>query len=74
MVTGIAWNSKYQKLTTADETGLIIVWVLMNGVWYEEMINHREKSVVADMHWYLKNLIFRDKLGQKICIAYTDGM
>jgi hypothetical protein len=24
----------------------------MNGTWYEEMINHREKSVVADMNWY----------------------
>jgi WD repeat-containing protein 35 len=59
------WNSKFKKLTTSDSNGLIIVWVLHKGMWYEEMINNRGKSVVADMHW--------DKEGQRICIAYEDG-
>ncbi len=59
------WNSKYHKLTTADSDGLIIVWILFKGIWYEEMINNRNKSVVADMDW--------DKDGQRICIAYQDG-
>eukprot|EP00842_Homolaphlyctis_polyrhiza_P002710 jgi/Hompol1/343/HPOL_004245-RA len=35
------------------------------GMWYEEMINNRNKSVVTDMQW--------NKDGQKICIVYEDG-
>ncbi|KAJ8550446.1 hypothetical protein ON010_g10623 [Phytophthora cinnamomi] len=34
-------------------------------MWYEEMINNRNKSVVRDMKWTTD--------GQKICIAYEDG-
>lgn len=59
------WNEQHKKLTTSDQYGLIIVWVLYKGVWYEEMINNRNKSVVADMQW--------NNNGQKICIAYEDG-
>ncbi|KAJ3057254.1 WD repeat-containing protein 35 [Rhizophlyctis rosea] len=59
------WNYQYRKLTTSDENGLIIVWILYKGIWYEEMINNRNKSLVADMHW--------NKDGTKICIAYEDG-
>lgn len=59
------WNSVHKKLTTSDEFGLIIVWKLEKGVWYEEMINNRNKSVVCDMKWTPD--------GQKICIAYKDG-
>jgi len=35
------------------------------GMWFEEMINNRNKSVVRDMKWSAD--------GQKICIAYEDG-
>ncbi|GLE09784.1 hypothetical protein PINS_up021640 [Pythium insidiosum] len=35
------------------------------GMWYEEMINNRNKSVVRDMKWTTD--------GQKICITYEDG-
>ncbi|KAJ3096803.1 WD repeat-containing protein 35 [Phlyctochytrium planicorne] len=59
------WNEQYRKLTTSDQYGLIIVWILYKGIWYEEMINNRNKSVVADMQW--------SKDGQKICIVYEDG-
>ncbi|KAJ3140913.1 WD repeat-containing protein 35 [Physocladia obscura] len=58
------WNEQYKKLTTSDQFGLIIVWILYKGTWYEEMINNRNKSVVADMEW--------SKDGQKICIIYED--
>ena len=61
----IAWNDKYQKLTTSDANGLIIVWMLYKGAWYEEMINNRNKSVVRAMKWTPD--------GQKICIVYEDG-
>ena len=37
----------------------------LQGVWYEEMINNRNRSTVRDMQW--------NKEGQKICIAYEDG-
>jgi WD repeat-containing protein 35 len=60
-----AWNDVYKKLTTSDETGLIIVWMLHNGMWFEEMINNRNKSVVRDMKWCAD--------GMKICICYEDG-
>ncbi|XP_021109179.1 WD repeat-containing protein 35 isoform X2 [Heterocephalus glaber] len=61
----VAWNEQYQKLTTSDQNGLIIVWMLYKGSWYEEMINSRNKSVVRSMSWNAD--------GQKICIVYEDG-
>nr|XP_021149197.1 WD repeat-containing protein 35 isoform X1 [Columba livia] len=61
----VAWNEQYQKLTTSDENGLIIVWLLYKGAWYEEMINNRNKSVVRSISWNAD--------GQKICIVYEDG-
>jgi hypothetical protein len=45
------WNPQYRKLTTSDQNGLIIVWLLHKGVWFEEMINNRNRSVVKDMRW-----------------------
>ena len=61
----VTWNANYRKLTTSDENGLIIVWMLHKGMWSEEMINNRNKSVVRDMKWTAD--------GQKICIIYEDG-
>ncbi|XP_071111924.1 WD repeat-containing protein 35-like isoform X1 [Haliotis cracherodii] len=61
----VTWNEHYQKLTTSDQYGLIIVWMLYKGSWYEEMINNRNKSVVRGMKWNAD--------GQKICIVYEDG-
>ncbi|RZF44312.1 hypothetical protein LSTR_LSTR006862 [Laodelphax striatellus] len=61
----ITWNEQHQKLTTSDQNGLIIVWMLYKGSWYEEMINNRNKSVVKGMAWNAD--------GQKICIVYEDG-
>lgn len=37
----------------------------LQGSWYEEMINNRNKSTVKSMAW--------GSDGQKICIAYEDG-
>ena len=59
------WNESYRKLTTSDQHGLIIVWMLHKGMWFEEMINNRNKSFVKDMKWTAD--------GQKICIIYEDG-
>ncbi|KAJ3259989.1 WD repeat-containing protein 35 [Boothiomyces macroporosus] len=59
------WNRQHQKLTTSDSNGLIIVWILYKGMWYEEMINNRNKGLVTGMEW--------NKDGQKICIVYEDG-
>jgi hypothetical protein len=39
--------------------------VCMLGMWYEEMINNRNKSVVRDMKWTAD--------GRKIAIVYEDG-
>ncbi len=61
----VTWNEGYKKLTTSDHNGLIIVWMLHKGMWFEEMINNRNKSFVKDMKWTAD--------GQKICIVYEDG-
>ncbi|GAB6028434.1 WD repeat-containing protein 35 [Chamberlinius hualienensis] len=62
----VRWNeSAHQKLTSADQYGLITVWMLYKGSWSEDMINNRNKSVVTDMKW--------SSDGQKICIVYEDG-
>ncbi|CAH8620911.1 unnamed protein product [Dicrocoelium dendriticum] len=61
----LTWNEKFRKLTTSDQMGLIIVWMLYKGSWYEEMINNRNKSVVSCMKW--------EPSGQRICIVYEDG-
>lgn len=28
----VTWNEQYQKLTTSDQNGLIIVWMLYKGI------------------------------------------
>ena len=61
----VIWNEAYKKLTTSDENGLIIVWMLHKNYWFEEMINNRNKSVVTDMKW--------SPDGTRICIIYEDG-
>ena len=47
----VVWNEKYQKLTSADSSGRIIVWVMYDGMWYEEMINSRSRVTVTAMQW-----------------------
>ncbi|XP_076282876.1 intraflagellar transport protein Oseg4 [Lasioglossum baleicum] len=61
----VTWNEQHQKLTSSDETGLIIVWMLYKGSWYDEMTNNGNKSVVKGMSW--------SSDGLKICIVYEDG-
>lgn len=61
----IAWNNVHQKLTTSDAKGLIIVWMLYKGTWYEEMVNNRNRSTVRGLAWSYD--------GNKICIVYEDG-
>lgn len=67
-VTRCAWNPNYNKLASADDKGLIIVWTSEeegDDRWYEEMINKREESIVKDLKW--------TEAGDRICIAYLDG-
>nr|CAI5867674.1 unnamed protein product [Callosobruchus analis] len=61
----LVWNESHKKLTTSDQNGVIIVWMLYKGTWHEEMINNRKKSTVVGMAW--------SGDGQKICIIYEDG-
>ncbi|CAH0562507.1 unnamed protein product [Brassicogethes aeneus] len=61
----LVWNESHKKLTTSDLNGVIIVWMMYKGAWYEEMINNRKKSTVVGMAWSAD--------GQKICIIYEDG-
>jgi WD repeat-containing protein 35 len=43
----VDWNHSFQKLTTSDENGLIIVWMLHKDQWYEEMVNNRYDAAHA---------------------------
>ncbi|XP_037949951.1 WD repeat-containing protein 35 [Teleopsis dalmanni] len=61
----VTWNDSQQKLTSSDTDGVIMVWMLYKGSWYEEMTNDRKKSTVTGMHW--------SSDGAKICIVYEDG-
>lgn len=65
-VTIVVWNDIENRLSTADENGLIIIWKLHKGGWVEEMINNRNKSVVRDLKW--------SSDGKKLCIIYEDGL
>jgi WD repeat-containing protein 35 len=64
-VTLVSWNESYRRLTSADDTGLIIVWALRNGEWTKDMVNDRRKSPVVGAHW--------SPDGQHILIVYKDG-
>lgn len=59
------WNTKFNKLTSIDANGLVVVWILHKGNWYEEMINNRNKSIICDSQW--------TDDGRKICLVYEDG-
>lgn len=61
----VVWNETQQKLTTSDEDGVIMVWMMYKGSFFEEMTNDRKKSTVKGMSWTSD--------GQKICIVYEDG-
>uniref|UniRef100_A0A6V7J502 Uncharacterized protein n=1 Tax=Bracon brevicornis TaxID=1563983 RepID=A0A6V7J502_9HYME len=61
----VTWNEEHQKLTSSDQNGVIVVWMLYKGSWHEEMINNRNKSTVKGMAW--------SGDGLKICIVYEDG-
>ncbi|CAD8136286.1 unnamed protein product [Paramecium pentaurelia] len=61
----IIWNERYQKLTTSDDQGQIIVWINLGNEWVEEMVNNRQKSNVTDMKW--------SPDGFKVGIIYEDG-
>lgn len=61
----VVWNEMQQKLTTSDTDGVIMVWMMYKGSFFEEMTNDRKKSTVTGMAWTSD--------GQKICIVYEDG-
>lgn len=64
-IASITWNDKFNKLTTADSNGKIIVWVNVEGQWVEEMVNKRDNTRITGMKW--------SPNGQHICIVYNDG-
>lgn len=68
----INWNDRYDKLTTCDEEGVIVVWKFIEredgeerNQWETEMINNREISNVTDIRW--------SPMGNFLCFIYEDG-
>ena len=61
----ITWNICYNKLTTVDTDGSLVVWKKKNGMFDTEMVNNREESFIRDVKW--------SKNGEYICFIYDDG-
>ena len=47
----VVWNEVYNKLTSVDKKGLMIIWMLLDGIWRDEMINESDKSLINDVRW-----------------------
>ena len=45
------WNETYNKLTTVDNKGVMIIWMNLDGKWRDEMLNESEKSLITDVKW-----------------------
>ena len=61
----ITWNIHFNKLTTVDSDGALVVWKKKNGIFDTEMVNNREESFIKDVKW--------SKDGEYICFIYDDG-
>ena len=58
-LTIITFNESYNKLTTCDESGQMVVWKYSHEKWETEMLNNREASQITDIKW--------SKQGQFLC-------
>lgn len=67
MITICQWNEVFQKLTTCDNRGMIIMWSQVNNNWVEYMVNERANFTcpVVSVDW--------SPDGHMICILYDDG-
>ena len=61
----ITWNVCYDKITTVDIEGTMVVWKKKNNFYDVEMVNKRESSFIKDIKW--------SKNGEYICFVYDDG-
>ena len=61
----ITWNICYNKLTTVDSEGTLVVWKKKNSLFDVEMVNNREESYIRNVKW--------SKNGKFICFVYEDG-
>ena len=61
----ITWNICYNKITTVDSEGTLVVWTRKNGYYDIEMVNKREESYIRGVKW--------SKNGKYICFVYEDG-
>ena len=61
----ITWNICYNKLTTVDSEGTLVVWKKKNNLFDVEMVNNREESYIRNVKW--------SKNGKYICFVYEDG-
>lgn len=65
-ITHLVWNEVYDKLTSCDEEGVIVVWrINEHDLWETEMINNREVSYITDIKW--------SGMGNFLCFIYDDG-
>jgi WD repeat-containing protein 35 len=70
-VVHLAWNERFEKLTSSDQNGLIIVWMFYKGSWYEEMVNNRYLSL---HHCSLLTNSNRSQLNSSFSLQETSRM
>eukprot|EP00210_Caulerpa_lentillifera_P005769 g5516.t1 len=64
-VCAVSWNDKCDRLISADESGVIIVWNLSKGHWNEELMSENKCGKVVRIRW--------DDTYEKMCIVYDKG-
>lgn len=57
----LEWNHQYNKISSSDQEGIIVIWRFEEGQWDKEMINNRELSYVSDLKW--------SKQGEYLCFV-----
>lgn len=61
----VAWNSIYDKLTSCDSSGRVLVWRGNKGLYKAEMENERSENAISKLEW--------SPFGNFICFLYKDG-
>lgn len=64
-ITALSWNERFNKLTSGDSAGLLIVWLEHNSKWRPTMVNEEHNSPIVSLCCSNNSEI--------ISIIYADG-
>lgn len=64
-ITSVSWNEADERLTTADNRGLVVVCAYTDGRWVRELVNESTQSPVVSASWSPDST--------KVLILYANG-